>query len=304
MALGLCSYTSKGPSSREAEEAFVRACEFAERQSEARQLFQAVYGLWQIQAACGRIPSARSFSERLLRLTDREVDSGLRLQAHHSAWTTDWWSGALANADRHAKAGRHLYDPEQHRSHRHLYGGHDPGVCALQVGANTEWLLGHPENGLTLGAETLDLAESIAHPYSLSLAFRLRGDTSPISPRTGAGFTFGRPGEALASEQRFAMPVQPGILRGTALLIQAATDDAVSCLREALAQLALRGATLYRHYGLASLAEALVRRGEHTSALEALREGFDNMEATGECWWEAELHRVNGIRAGGPQPIG
>src|SRR5207249_3951070 len=47
-------------------------------------------------------------------------------------------------------------------------------------------------------------------------------------------------------------------------------------------------------YGLGCLAEALTRRGEHTSALAALREGFDVIQATGERWWEAELHRVNG----------
>jgi predicted ATPase len=65
-----------------------------------------------------------------------------------------------------------------------------------------------------------------------------------------------------------------------------------------------RGATLYRPYGLASLAETLVCRGEHDPALAALREGFDNIEATGERWWEAELHRVNGIVLVGLNKLG
>jgi predicted ATPase len=101
--------------------------------------------------------------------------------------------------------------------------------------------------------------------------------------------------EALASEQRFTIPVQPGILRGPALALQGATDDAIFCLREALAELERRGATLYRPYGLAFLAEVLARRGEYTPALVALNDGFNSMKATGERWWEAELHRVNGI---------
>jgi predicted ATPase len=295
LALGLCSYTSKGPSSREAEQAFTRACGLAERQSAARQLFQAVYGLWQIQAASGRIPSARSFSDRLLRLTDRETDSELRLQAHHSAWTTDWWSGELANADEHAEAGRRLYDPEQHRSHRHVYGGHDPGVCARQAGANSGWLLGYPEKGLALGSETLDLAESIAHPYSLALALGFVAGLHLNRREPEVALRLVNRAEALASEQRFTIPVQPGILRGPALALQGATDDAIFCLREALAELERRGATLYRPYGLAFLAEVLARRGEYTPALVALNDGFNSMKATGERWWEAELHRVNGI---------
>src|SRR5271168_1656374 len=64
LALGLCSRTSKGASSREAGQAYLRAYELAERRSDARQLFQAVYGLWQTHAISGRIPSARPFSER------------------------------------------------------------------------------------------------------------------------------------------------------------------------------------------------------------------------------------------------
>src|ERR1700730_13554002 len=170
LALGLCSYTSKGASSREVGRAYERACTLAETGSNVRQLFQAVHGVWATHAGSGRISTARPFSERLLRLTDREPDSELRLQAHHSAWTTAWWSGELAAAEGHPEAGRPLYDAEKHHSHRHLYGGHDPGVCALQVGANSEWLLGYPQKGLTLGGETLDLAESIAHPFSLLVA--------------------------------------------------------------------------------------------------------------------------------------
>jgi predicted ATPase len=99
----------------------------------------------------------------------------------------------------------------------------------------------------------------------------------------------------VVADQRLVPPVEPGILRGTALAMQGATDEAVSCLREALAALARRGATIYRHYGLAHLAEALALRGEYTPALAALKEGFETMDTTGERWWEAELHRVNGI---------
>jgi class 3 adenylate cyclase len=110
LALGHCLYPIRGLSSREVGQAYLRACELAERQSAVLPLFQAVYGLWQTHALSGRIPSAQPFSERLLHLTSHEVDTGLRLQAHHSAWTTDWWSGEIASADKHAEAGRRLYD--------------------------------------------------------------------------------------------------------------------------------------------------------------------------------------------------
>jgi class 3 adenylate cyclase/predicted ATPase len=295
LALGQCLYPIKGPGSREVGQAYLRACELAERQSAVLPLFQAVYGLWQTHAISGQLPSARPFSDRLLHLTSHEFDTGLRLQAHHSAWTTDWLSGALANADKHAEAGRRLYDPEEHRSHRHLYGGHDPGVCARQVGANLQWLLGYPEKGLTLGRETLDLAEGIAHPYSLTVAYGFVAQIYLSRREPELALRLVERQEAVEAEQRVVASVQPAVLRGPALAMQGATDDAVSCLREALSALARRGSTLYRPYGLAYLAETLARQGEYAAAIMALKEGFETVDTTGEGWWEAELHRVNGI---------
>jgi hypothetical protein len=43
------------------------------------------------------------------------------------------------------------------------YGGHDPGACALYMGAQAHWSLGYPDTGLAIGREALALAERIAH---------------------------------------------------------------------------------------------------------------------------------------------
>jgi len=86
----------------------------------------------------------------------------LHLQAHHSAWTTCLFAGEPAAAREHCKVGRRLYDPERHRSHRLLYGGHDPGVCAGSIGALAEWVLGYPDNALAISSKSLALAERIA----------------------------------------------------------------------------------------------------------------------------------------------
>ena len=123
--------------------------------------------------ASGNRPTARagldcrSLSNRLQQLTAGKADDEVRLQAHHSAWSTCIFAGELAGAREHCEAGRRLYDPERHRSHRLLYGGHDPGVCARKVGGQVYWLLGYPEKGLALGNESLALAERIAHPFTL-----------------------------------------------------------------------------------------------------------------------------------------
>ena len=66
--------------------------------------------------------------------------------------------------------GCQLYDPEQHRSHSLLYGGHDPGTCARFLGGMIYWLLGYSQQALTLSTEAVAMAERLAHPLSLEIA--------------------------------------------------------------------------------------------------------------------------------------
>ena len=164
----------------------------------------AVYGLWQSANGAGRIVDCRRLSNRLQQLTADNADDELRLQAHHSAWATCLFSGDPAAAREHCEAGRRLYDPERHRLHRQLYGGHDPGMCAGYFGAQVHWLLGYPEKGLALGNEALALAERIAHPFSFAIALQFnsmlhldRGEPELALQRLEAA-------EALAAEQRLA----------------------------------------------------------------------------------------------------
>ena len=99
--------------------------------------------------------------------------------------------------------------------------------------------------------------------------------------------------EALASEQRLGFVWEPQFLRGAALSAQGAFEESVACLRAGLAS--ERGALLLRPYGLACLAEAMARKGEHESALATAREGLKVQDETGYGLWNAELHRLEGI---------
>jgi predicted ATPase len=47
-------------------------------------------------------------------------------------------------------------------------------------------------------------------------------------------------------------------------------------------------------YGLAFLAEGLVRHGDRAAALAAVWEALDTASATGQHFWDPELHRLTG----------
>ena len=292
LAKGLSLLTAESFMSPKAAQAYTRARELAERLNVTLPLFTAVYGLWQSTVASGMVVSASGLSDRLLRLTEGNADDGLRLQAHHSAWSTSMFAGELAVARDHCEAGRRLYDPERHRSHRLLYGGHDPGVCASCFGAQVDWLFGYPERGLALSRAALALAERIAHPFSLLEALLMnamlhldRGELEMALQGLDAA-------EALAAEQRLSFMLEPHLLRGAALLARGAFADAVTYLRRGHEA---RRVNQSRPLGFALLAAVLVQQGEHAAALAMVRDGLRLQEETGHGLWNAELHRFEGI---------
>ncbi|HKN10068.1 MAG TPA: AAA family ATPase, partial [Pseudomonadota bacterium] len=222
LALGLCLLTARGAVA--AKPPYMRAHELAERGGAPQQRFEALYGVWQSTMSSGGIAAASPLSESLLRMAEREGDDGLRLQAHHSAWTTWVLAGDPAKARAHADAGRLLYDPEKHASHRLIYGGHDPGVCARYAGAQVEWLLGYPEKALASITDALALAERIAHPFTLSLVFTYSSVVHLNRREPERALRQLEAAQVLAAEQRLSLIYEAGILRGAALVGQGAVE--------------------------------------------------------------------------------
>jgi tetratricopeptide (TPR) repeat protein len=155
------------------------------------------------------------------------------------------------------------------------------------------WLLGYPQQALTLSTDGVTMAERLAHPLSLEIALLWgamlhleRGEPKLALRRLDAA-------ETLVADQRLGFIVEPQFLRGAALSAQGALSDAVACLREGLA--GRLGALRDRPYGLARLSEALARQGEHEAALAAAREGLEVREKTGSCQWEPEFQRLAGV---------
>jgi len=141
------------------------------------------------------------------------------------------------------------------------------------------WLLGYPQQALTLSTEAVAMAERLAHPLSLEIALLYgamlhldRGEPESALRRLSAA-------ETLVADQRLGFIVEPHFLRGAALTAHGEFADAVASLREGLA--GRLGTLRDRPYGLARLSEALTRQGEHEAALAAAREGLEVREKTG-----------------------
>jgi predicted ATPase len=292
LAKGVSLINARGPSSAEAAEAHARARDLCEKTGDADHLFVAIWGLWNFRRTSD-LDAAGDLSDRLLTLVEKNDDVGLRLEAHHTGWTTHFFRGEPAPAQDHCEKGCGLYDFERHRLHAQIY-GHDPGVCARTIGAWSAWLLGHPDKALARINDALALAARLTHRYSLAMAHvhasilhQFRRDPEMVLQCIGSA-------EALAAEKGLALTLDPRVPRGWALLVPDGIAAAVASFRAALADRQTLGVTHYGPYSLTLFAEVLARSGDHDGGLAALADADAIAEEGGERWWKAELYRLTG----------
>ena len=147
-SLGPALTITRGPGSPSVEQVYTRARELCQQVGEPRQLFPVLWGLWRLFNYREELQRAGELGKQLLTLAQQVQDRALLLEAHHALWPTLFYLGELAAARGHLEQGMALYDPQQHRSHAFLYGGHDPGLCCHAYTAWTLWALGYPDQAL------------------------------------------------------------------------------------------------------------------------------------------------------------
>jgi class 3 adenylate cyclase/predicted ATPase len=294
LARGLSLLTARGFASVEAVEAYARARALCEKSGDADHLFVALWNLW-MTTAVRDVNAARPLSARLLSLTETEKDTGLRLEAHHSGWFTHFYAGEPAQARHHCDEGRRLYDVDQHRSLAFQYGGHDAGVCARNHSGLCTWLLGYPDQALAESDDAVDLASRLAHPLSLNHSILYNGIIHLFRREPGIVRQRMHDAEDAAREQRLALALDVDILRGGALLIEGATEEAAQSSQRGLAARRSDGWQLFRPYQLVVAAEVLCSANELDGATDALVEARTAAKASNERWWEAEILRLHGL---------
>jgi predicted ATPase len=295
IVLGPALIVTQGPGSPAVEQVYARAQELCQQMGKTPQLFPVLWGLWRFYNNRGEYQRARALGERLLSLAQQVCDAALLLEAHHALWATLFWSGEFAAARAHLEQGRALYDPQQHRSHALLYGGHDPGVCCLSHGAWSLWILGYPDQALQSVREALTLAHELTHPHSLAIALFFATTLHQSRREPQAAHERAEACVVLADEQGFAQELaRATVMRGWALAAQGQGAEGMAQMRQGLAAYGTTGAVSARPYFLALLAEAYGSIGQTAEGLALLAEALATVDRTGERGWEAELHRLKG----------
>jgi class 3 adenylate cyclase/tetratricopeptide (TPR) repeat protein len=306
--LGVALMATRGWNAPDANTAYRRADELAQRIGDDRQRFQATWGLW-IRAS--NYDARHAFNAELFRIAERLGDPALLLQAHHSAWSTAFYKPDLIASLEHIAEGLVLYDPEKHRAHAFLYGGHDAGVCGHANATYVQWLLGFPDQAEQSARQAVTLGERLSHPPSLAYALFFTALYYYFKRDGAAVLHFTERAIAIADEHGLAGYGAGGhILRGWALVECGEARQGLVELQRGIEAFAAINAKLlagslpgYLH---SALAETYAHTGNIKSELAASEEALEAIAGGAERIWKAGVLSVRGdlLLAAGRQQEG
>jgi class 3 adenylate cyclase/predicted ATPase len=293
LALGSPLIATKGMSP-EVWQAYSRAREICKQTGESEELvFRSTWGLWSHINTHGNFEAAQELADELLQMAQRLNDPGFFLQALHAQWTIDFYSGSAAAAQKHVDEGFALYRADEHHAHAFVYAGHDPGVCALSLGAMNLWLLGYPDQARKRCLKALNLAKELAHTHSLAWGF---GYPAMVYVACGDRTKAKKRAEeliALSKEHGFPHWLSIGTaIQGWVLSVDGRHSRATAKILEAIRLMHESGFHFFLPFELALLGEICLRAEQIEEGLHALNEEVDRIRQPGRRFYESELFRL------------
>jgi class 3 adenylate cyclase/predicted ATPase len=290
--LGHALMALKGVASPEMGSAYQRAHELTAKLGDITLEPAVLFGLWMFHQNRADLARAGQAGAELLRGTGWREDVAAEVVGHRTTGSVQLFQGNFAAALRHFDQVLARYAPAQRYVAEHLT-DHRLGVQSVST-----WALlatGHPDRAYARSREVLARAEQARHAYDLAIVMHqqnvldvLRHDRESVEERTAALM-------ALTAEHGFAhWHATATILHGWALATRDGLDAGIGKMRQGLAAKKATGARLKIPFYLGLMAGLYGRAGRSEEALDLVGNALARIEATGERWFEAELHRIRG----------
>jgi predicted ATPase/DNA-binding winged helix-turn-helix (wHTH) protein len=294
-ALGAALQITKGIAAPEVEHAYTQAHALCQQVGESPQLVTALFGLFRFYMGRLQLHTARDLGETLLRLVRRVHDPTLALIAHYANGWMWFVLGAFPAARHHVEEGIALYTPEQRRALVSCM-GEDLGISCRTYAALTLWLLGYSAQALAHLHEALALAHGLSQPYMLAWMRSMTARFYQGLRDVPTVYEHADAIVALSTEQGFSFWAAVGTsLRGWALAMQGQGAEGMAQIRQGTAAMRATGAAVFVLYFCTLLADVCDHLGHTEDGLQALAEAHTILEQHEERWWEAEVHRLQGV---------
>jgi class 3 adenylate cyclase/predicted ATPase len=291
--LGKSLTTTKGWSGPEAETTYVRAWELCQRTGNTSQLASVLWGYSQVYVVRADLTKHREVGTQLLSLAEQRPDATLLMLAHWLQGTNLFHTGDYVASLQHLEQAYALYDPQRRPTHVTL--GVDLRVFTLAYISHALWGLGYPEHAVLRSGEALALAQEVHHPFSCALAqayaamlYQFRQEPHTANEHANLAL-------ALCSEHNIAYyRAWATIMQGWSLAEQGQQEEGIAQMHQGLTTIQATGGKLRLPYYLALLAKVYGYRRQVEKSVRLLDEACADMKQTGEHFWRAEQHRLQG----------
>jgi predicted ATPase len=172
----------------------------------------------------------------------------------------------------------------------------EPAVLVRNISSLNWWLLGDEDRAEQEARDALEIAlRTGMHTWSTMVTFwaastvsLLRGDAETTLQRCEEGIAL-----AIAGGYGLGVPYM-GVNLGWAIAALGDVEAGTALILERAALAQAFGAVYMRPVFLGTHADACLTGGRFDDALASANEGLREVDATGERWYESELHRLRG----------
>jgi class 3 adenylate cyclase/predicted ATPase/energy-coupling factor transporter ATP-binding protein EcfA2 len=294
LALGTALVATKGYAASEVQQIFSRARELCTTVGDTLQRFRTLAGLFVYYEVRAVLGTAHELTQELLVLARDHGDAGLRVRADSNTGQILFLRGDLRQSRMVFERGIAAYDPSRHQPQM-MGSWQDHGVTCRSFLALVLALEGHVDQAKEMSRRALTLSEELDHPYSRTFALFFAAWLHALLKERAQAGERGDAAVALAVEHGFAVFEAIGtVVRGWAHATHDQASAGFAELSRGLDAYRATGAEFLRPYQLALLADTFHHQGRHQAALTTLADALIIINKTGERWWEAEIHRMQG----------
>jgi class 3 adenylate cyclase len=286
---------TKGMSAAETGEAYSAARELCRHLGEdVREILPALWGIFLFHNVRSEYHLSLEVAQDALQRAQQLEDPALIVLAHRMMGPPLVQRGELQVASEHLEQVRRLYDPVRDRDSAQRHGT-DLKVGGLAFLAQAALLRGYPDRALALAREALSHAQGLEHAYSVGYAQQwvavihfLRREPESSAQQAKSAMT-------LSEQHGFAQwSAYAKAHLGRSLIELGKIEEGASLIRVGLSDGMGIGIGFNRTLNLASLAVGAAKVADWNEVMQQLDDALRQVDASGERWYEAEIHRLKG----------
>jgi predicted ATPase len=294
LTLGLTLSMLQGQAAPEVGQIYDRARVLCQLLGDTPRLFLVLMGLRRFYSGRGALQMARAVAEQLDELAQRSQDAEHRIEAHFALGLVSFCLGDLAACRAHTGRGLALDVPLPHHTSVAVVHGNRHASC-LNYAAIALWGLGYPDQALHQSQEAVALAQQAPVPSNLAFTLHFAACLRQLRREAREAERLAAATMTLATDYELGHWLgQSTIIYGWAVAVQGQCEAGLAYLRQGLTAMDAAGSELLRPYYLALLAAVYGDLGQPTAGQALLAEAWALVDKNGECWYAAELHRLQG----------